>query len=155
MNFYEKVYKKEEKLIISNDAYHYLLNGETCLDDNNKKEADFIIQRLGLNYDIVLLANEPEGDVSVLIKPFEMLKSSHIYTRYIELFNNWQLEIELLNAKRAYIRFHNTKTEETMRHQECEIQYLDKGHAQIKTAAGSIYPLWDSASNKVKEFTNC
>lgn len=154
MNFYEKVYKKEEKLIISNDAYHYLLNGETCLDDNNKKEADFIIQRLGLNYDIVLLANEPEGDVSVLIKPFEMVKSSHNYTKYIELFNNWQIEIEQLNAKKVYIRFHNTKTGKTSRHQKCEIQYLDKGRTQFTTDTGSIYPLWDSQSNKVKNF-NC
>lgn len=155
MNFYERVYKEEKRLIISNDAFFYLLRGETCLDDNNRNEADAIVHKFGINYDIVCLANEPDGNVSVLIKPFDLVKSSHTYTKYIELFNNWQLEIELLNAKHAYIRFHNTKTEETMRHQECEIQYLDKGHAQIKTAAGSIYPLWDSASNKVKEFTNC
>lgn len=154
MKFYERTYKKEERLIISNDAFHYLLNGETCLDDNNRKEADSIIQRLGLNYDIVCLTNEPNGNVSVLIKPFDLTESPHKYTMYIELFNNWQLEIEQLDAKHVYIRFHNTKTELSTRHQTCEIQYLDKGHTQIKTACGSIYPLWNSKSNTVKKFVN-
>lgn len=152
MNFYERVYKEEKRLIIPNDAFFYLLRGETCLDDNNKKYADLLIQKFGLNYDIVRLNDESDGCVHVLIKPFDLVKSPHKYTKYIELFNNWQLEIEFLNAKRVYIRFHNTKTELSMRHQECEIRYLDKGRTQIKTASGSIYPLWDSASNKVKEF---
>lgn len=152
MNFYERVYRKEERLIISNDAFHYLLRGEACLDENNKKEADFIIQRLGLNYDIICLTSEPDGDVGVVIKPFDLVESSHKYTHYIELFGDWQLEIEYLDAKHVYIRFHNTKTGVSMKHQTCEIQYLDKGHTQFKTACGSIYPLWDSQSNKVKKF---
>lgn len=153
MNFYERIYKEEEIIVISNDAFHYLLNGETCLDDNNRLEADAIVQRIGLNYDIVRLNDESIGTVRVLIKPFDLVKSSHKYTMYIEIFNNWRLEIEQLDAKHVYIRFHNTKTELSMRHQTCEIQYLDKGHTQFRTLDGSIYPLWNSNSNKIKKFS--
>lgn len=152
MNFYERIYKEEKMLIVSNDAFFYLLRGETCLDDNNRNEADAILHKFGINYDIKRLRDASDGRVYILIKPFDLIESSHRYTKYIELFNNWQLEIEQLNAKRVYIRLHNTKTGETAEHQECEIQYLDKGHTQIKTARGSVYPLWDSTSNTVKEF---
>ena len=157
MNFYEKENCMPEEIVMSNDAYYYLLNGELCIDEANQAEAEQIKARfvspmlanINVSDSVELL---PGGLVKAIITPVIFSKSEHNYTHYIKMFNNWQLEIEQIDAKHVYIRFHNTITHNTFGHELCELQYGEKGHTTIATKNGGRYPFWSGKSTSVNTF---
>lgn len=138
MQSYDLDFDNAEYLIVSNDTFCFLKYGEEPLDEENLKEIYTIYSDFGDNF---IISDEYEyledGTVSIELIPYKA--GNFDYDMYLDLFNNWQLQLKLLDGNKAKIRYYNPYKEAM--EEEVEIVINKSGKQEFTTKLGSIYPL--------------
>lgn len=135
-------YAQKRIMQISNDAFFYLKDDEEPLDDSNIDEALEILNMFPNGFYIEenwAYVNDTDL-VEASFIPY--IEEAWSFDEYIDLFNDWQLQIKWLEDKEAVtIRFFNP-TKEPFGNQICKVKYNENGKPYIVTDGHSIYPLW-------------
>lgn len=135
---YELDFSKKERRVISNDAFYFFLEDAMPIDDANlpeiKKLNDEFENGFYILNDYELLEN---GHIKVSIVPY--CESNFRCDYYLDQFNNWQLQVQMLEGNNIKIRFFNPFKEPFG--EETTTIYTNKlGKQEVRTSKGSVFP---------------
>lgn len=140
---YSMNYDHAERVIIPNDAFFYMKDDEPMIDEANMKFVHEINRRFQNGFHIDddwCYLDERNGLIEALFIPYE--EDEFQYNLYIDLFNNWYLQINLDGiSSECTVRYANT-CKPPLEPEVCKILYNDYGKQYIQTEKGSIYHLW-------------
>lgn len=135
-------------MIVTNDAYWFLLAGEEPLDEDNTTEILSLAHQLESlpSYEISATKFLPGGKVEIELLP------NIRFTHYLELTKYVRIELcygklHTENEGLVFFRFHNIQTNQCWGHAWRPIELNSKGKAQAVLGT-SVIPLW---TNAVKE----
>lgn len=138
---YKLDYSKAQTLQLTNDAFFYLRDEEEPLDEDNLEEAQEIMQMFPCGF--IIKDDWSTVDDSDLIEAtfIPYVEEDWQMDGYIDMFNNWQIQIKYLNASQIKIRYYSP-VKEPWGEQICDINYNDQGRPYFRTELGSMIPLW-------------
>jgi hypothetical protein len=140
---YSMNYDHAERVIIPNDAFFYLKDDEPMIDETNIRFVHEINRRFQNGFHIDddwCYVDEENGLIDALFIPYE--EDTFQYNLYIDLFNNWYLQIDWDGvSSECIVRYANT-CKQPMEPEVCKILYNDGGKQYIQTEKGSIYHFW-------------
>ena len=140
---YKLNYEKAVVLQISNDAFFYLAKDEYPIDEANFEEIEEIQEMFPCGFyieDNWSYVEDCDDLIEATFVPYEEDKWD--YDEYIDMFNDWQLQIKWLDGKsKVRIRYYNP-VKEPMHEQICVVQGANTTRPYIRTELGSIFHLW-------------
>lgn len=136
-------------MIVTNDAYWFLLTGEEPLDEDNYSEAISLAQRFENLpfYEVSIVELLPNGQVEIELLP------NIKFTHYFELTKHVRVELcygepQVKNGGQVFYRFRNMQTGLCWGHKWEPVTLNSKGKPQF-TPNKCIFPLWTEAVKKL------
>lgn len=152
---YELDNKNSVDLQLSNDAFFYLKYEEEPLDEDNLDEAKEILAMFHNGFVIDDNWDYVENEIDLIQATFIPYVEQKVqFKYYLEMFNDWVFQFNLLSNDEAYGRYYNNTTGKTFKEGKWPIETSNKGHSIhlansiYDKSAHTILPIWKG----VKEY---